>query len=140
MTAVAETAGARRRPVQAALLAAVRFYQRAISPTRPPRCRFVPTCSDYALEAVQVHGALRGGWLALRRLLKCAPWHPGGVDLVPQPAPGRPSGTHTDAHTYNSAAPIPMAAPSAASPDGARPIGPSHPAGLRPGPAAGDLR
>jgi putative membrane protein insertion efficiency factor len=133
-----------RRPVRAALLAAVRFYQRAISPTRPPRCRFVPTCSAYALEAIEVHGAVRGGWLALRRLLKCAPWHPGGVDLVPRAAPGRRSGrrsgTRTDAHTYNSAAPIPMAASSAVSPDGARPIGSSHPAGLRPGPAAGDLR
>ena len=129
-----------RRPVQAALLGAVRFYQRAISPTRPPRCRFVPTCSAYALEAIEVHGPARGGWLALLRLLKCAPWHPGGVDLVPERAPGRRSGTRTDAHTYNSAAPIPMAAPSAVSPDGARPTGPSHPAGLRPGPAAGDLR
>jgi uncharacterized protein len=97
VTAVTETAAARRRPVQAGLLAAVRFYQRAISPTRPPRCRFVPTCSDYALEAVQVHGALRGGWLALRRLLKCAPWHPGGVDLVPGTSgPDRASSTTAD--------------------------------------------
>ena len=65
------------------LLAAVRFYQRAISPALPPRCRFQPTCSAYAAEAIEVHGAGRGTWLAVRRLAKCAPWHPGGVDLVP---------------------------------------------------------
>ena len=70
------------RPARA-LLAAVRFYQRAISPAFPPRCRFEPSCSAYAAEAIQVHGAGRGSWLALRRLAKCAPWHPGGVDLVP---------------------------------------------------------
>ena len=68
-----------------ALLAAVRFYQRAISPALPPRCRFYPTCSAYALEAIERHGAVRGTWLALRRIVKCAPWHPGGVDLVPEP-------------------------------------------------------
>ncbi|MGY1681380.1 membrane protein insertion efficiency factor YidD [Geodermatophilus sp. SYSU D01176] len=72
-----------RRPVARALLAAVAFYQRAISPAFPPRCRFQPTCSAYAAEAIAVHGAGRGTWLALRRLLKCAPWHPGGLDLVP---------------------------------------------------------
>ncbi|MGY1615875.1 membrane protein insertion efficiency factor YidD [Geodermatophilus sp. SYSU D00691] len=74
--------------MRAALLAAVRFYQRAISPALPPRCRFYPTCSAYALEAIERHGAARGTWLALRRLAKCAPWHPGGVDLVPEPRPG----------------------------------------------------
>ena len=50
------------------ILAAIRFYQRHISPARPPCCRFIPTCSQYALEAVEKHGALRGGWLALRRI------------------------------------------------------------------------
>jgi uncharacterized protein len=80
----------RRRPVARALLAVVGFYQRAISPALPPRCRFQPTCSAYAAEAVAVHGAGRGSWLALRRLLKCAPWHPGGLDLVP---PARTPGT-----------------------------------------------
>ncbi len=79
-----------RRPVARALLAVVGFYQRAISPALPPRCRFQPTCSAYAAEAVAVHGAGRGSWLALRRLLKCAPWHPGGLDLVP---PARTPGT-----------------------------------------------
>ncbi len=57
------------------LLWCIRFYRRHISPARPPCCRFIPTCSAYALEAIEVHGALRGGWLALRRLLKCHPFH-----------------------------------------------------------------
>ena len=72
-----------RRPVRRALLAAIAFYSRAISPALPPRCRFYPTCSAYAAEAITRHGAGRGTWLALRRLVKCAPWHPGGVDVVP---------------------------------------------------------
>jgi putative membrane protein insertion efficiency factor len=69
--------------VRSGLLGVIRFYSRAISPALPPRCRFYPTCSAYAAEAITRHGAGRGSWLALRRLLKCGPWHPGGVDLVP---------------------------------------------------------
>jgi len=80
-----------RRPLARALLAVVGFYQRAISPALPPRCRFQPTCSAYAAEAITVHGAGRGSWLALRRLLKCAPWHPGGLDLVPPARPTAPA-------------------------------------------------
>ena len=76
-------AGDRRSPVERALLAVVGFYSRAISPAFPARCRFHPTCSAYAAEAVEVHGAARGTWLALVRLAKCAPWHPGGLDPVP---------------------------------------------------------
>ncbi len=76
-----------RSPVARVLLRAVGVYSRAISPAFPPRCRFSPTCSAYAAEAVMVHGAARGSWLTLVRLAKCAPWHPGGVDLVP-PAGG----------------------------------------------------
>ena len=53
----------------------IRFYQRSISPLSPPRCRFVPTCSQYALEAVELHGAFRGGLLAFKRILKCQPLH-----------------------------------------------------------------
>ena len=87
------------------LLAAVRFYQRAISPAFPPRCRFQPTCSAYALEAIELHGAGRGTWLAVRRILKCAPWHPGGVDLVPDPSAARaPRGTGDDGHSSSSRA------------------------------------
>ncbi|UOY00562.1 membrane protein insertion efficiency factor YidD [Blastococcus sp. PRF04-17] len=74
--------------IRRALLAVVRFYSRAISPALPARCRFHPTCSAYAAEALERHGAARGSWLALRRLLKCAPWHPGGVDLVPDTCAG----------------------------------------------------
>lgn len=57
------------------LLALIRFYQRAISPMRPPCCRFIPTCSAYALEAVEKYGALKGGRLALWRILRCHPFH-----------------------------------------------------------------
>lgn len=53
----------------------IRWYRRTISPTRPPCCRFIPTCSAYAYEAIETYGALRGGWLALKRLLKCHPFH-----------------------------------------------------------------
>lgn len=66
-----------------ALLLLIRGYQLFISPLIGPRCRFYPTCSHYALEALRVHGLRRGGWLALRRIFRCHPWHPGGVDPVP---------------------------------------------------------
>ena len=66
-----------------ALLGAIRFYRRHISPMFPPCCRFIPTCSAYALEAVEKYGALKGGFLALKRILKCHPFHPGGYDPVP---------------------------------------------------------
>ncbi|MEH7492329.1 membrane protein insertion efficiency factor YidD [Neobacillus niacini] len=66
------------------LISVIRFYQVAISPIKPPSCRFYPTCSHYGLEAVQRFGALKGGWLTLKRILKCHPFHPGGIDLVPE--------------------------------------------------------
>ncbi len=62
----------------------VRFYQVAISPGLPPSCRFTPSCSQYAIEALDRHGAIRGSWLAVRRLARCHPWNPGGVDPVPE--------------------------------------------------------
>ena len=65
------------------LVLLVRGYQLLISPMLGPRCRFHPTCSQYAVEALQTHGAVKGGWLALRRLLRCHPLHPGGHDPVP---------------------------------------------------------
>ena len=65
------------------LLALIRAYRRWISPLNKPCCRFYPTCSAYALEAIEKYGALRGGFLALRRILKCHPFHPGGYDPVP---------------------------------------------------------
>jgi len=65
------------------LLFLIRFYRRSVSPARPPCCRFSPTCSAYAYEAIEKYGALRGGFLALKRLLKCHPLHKGGYDPVP---------------------------------------------------------
>lgn len=65
------------------MLGMIRFYRRFISPMFPPCCRFTPTCSAYALEAVQKYGALKGGYLAVRRILRCNPFHPGGYDPVP---------------------------------------------------------
>ena len=65
------------------LLALVRFYRRAISPFRRPCCRYTPTCSQYALEAIEKYGALKGGWMAFRRILRCNPFHKGGYDPVP---------------------------------------------------------
>jgi hypothetical protein len=61
----------------------IRIYQLAISPLLGPRCRFHPTCSDYARQAVMRYGVLRGSWLAVRRLGRCHPWHAGGIDPVP---------------------------------------------------------
>jgi uncharacterized protein len=95
-----------------ALMSAIRFYSRAISPALPPRCRFYPTCSAYAAEAVERHGAARGIWLTLRRLVKCAPWHPGGVDLVPaaQPHSGTADGDRSSS-TAASPSPVDVARP-----------------------------
>ena len=61
----------------------VKAYQIGLSPMLGSNCRFTPTCSRYAIEALQAHGALRGSWLALRRVLRCHPWHPGGHDPIP---------------------------------------------------------
>ncbi|SFA39791.1 hypothetical protein SAMN05192569_1001401 [Parageobacillus thermantarcticus] len=66
------------------LIAFIRFYQIFISPLKPPTCRFYPTCSHYGLEAVKRFGAIKGGWLTIKRILKCHPFHPGGFDPVPE--------------------------------------------------------
>jgi putative membrane protein insertion efficiency factor len=66
-----------------ALIGAVRAYQRFLSPALPPACRFTPSCSAYAVTALERYGALEGSWLALRRLARCHPWNPGGYDPVP---------------------------------------------------------
>ena len=68
---------------QRILIGLIRFYQYFISPMLGRRCRFYPSCSEYAVEALQRHGALRGLSLALRRVARCHPWHPGGFDPVP---------------------------------------------------------
>lgn len=70
------------------LLLPLRFYQRWISPALGQRCRFAPSCSHYAAQALQVHGLVRGGWLTVRRVTRCHPWNPGGYDPVPPPPPG----------------------------------------------------
>lgn len=67
-----------------AFQAPIHVYRKYISPLKPPTCRFYPTCSAYALEAIEVHGALKGSWLAAKRIGKCHPFHPGGIDLVPE--------------------------------------------------------
>jgi uncharacterized protein len=64
------------------LITLLRFYKLSVSPLLPPACRFIPTCSEYMLEAVERYGALKGSWMGLRRLSRCHPFHPGGFDPV----------------------------------------------------------
>jgi putative membrane protein insertion efficiency factor len=77
------------RAVSRLLIAPIRLYQRFVSPLRPPTCRYYPSCSAYAVEALQVHGPIKGLWLGVRRIGRCHPWTPGGVDHVP------PAGTRS---------------------------------------------
>jgi len=65
------------------LLTLIKFYQRAISPYLPNCCRYTPTCSEYAIQAIRKYGALKGGWMAFLRILRCNPFHKGGYDPVP---------------------------------------------------------
>ncbi|MBI9114842.1 membrane protein insertion efficiency factor YidD [Sanguibacter suaedae] len=76
-------ASQRRAPVARALRGAVRGYQKYVSPLSGPRCRFYPSCSSYAVTALETHGAVRGSALATWRVLRCNPWNDGGVDDVP---------------------------------------------------------
>ncbi|WP_108672229.1 membrane protein insertion efficiency factor YidD [Peribacillus acanthi] len=66
------------------LMGVIRFYQIVISPLKPPTCRFYPTCSHYGLEAINRFGPFKGGWLTIKRIVKCHPLHPGGLDPVPE--------------------------------------------------------
>jgi putative membrane protein insertion efficiency factor len=61
----------------------IRVYQVALSPLLGPNCRYYPTCSQYAIEAIEAHGSLRGTWLTIKRISRCHPWHEGGFDPVP---------------------------------------------------------
>jgi uncharacterized protein len=76
--------GLRQKMIKKMMIGLIRFYQIAISPLKPPTCRFYPTCSQYGLEAVKRFGPFKGGWLAVRRITKCHPFHPGGFDPVPE--------------------------------------------------------
>jgi putative membrane protein insertion efficiency factor len=69
--------------MQRLLIGLIRIYQVALSPFVGNQCRFTPTCSQYAREAVERHGALKGAWMAIKRVFRCHPWHPGGHDPVP---------------------------------------------------------
>ena len=82
-TAAGRSWGLLRRLPAFAVILLIRIYQVMISPLLPAACRYTPSCSAYALEAVQRHGALRGGWLAARRIARCHPFRPGGYDPVP---------------------------------------------------------
>jgi hypothetical protein len=75
-----------RRALKAVLVGAIRLYQVGISSWTPPTCRFTPTCSSYAIEALERHGPGRGSWMALRRLMRCHPWGGEGYDPVPVPS------------------------------------------------------
>ncbi|MDL2232546.1 membrane protein insertion efficiency factor YidD [Ruminococcaceae bacterium OttesenSCG-928-L11] len=76
------------------IIALIKIYRRFLSPLKPACCRFYPTCSAYALEAVSSYGAVKGGFLALKRILKCHPFHPGGFDPVPKPPEFHTCGSH----------------------------------------------
>jgi putative membrane protein insertion efficiency factor len=73
--------------MRAILIGFIQLYRWFVSPLLGPNCRFYPTCSCYAQDSIRRHGALRGTWLGLRRILRCHPWHPGGYDPVPDALP-----------------------------------------------------
>lgn len=81
-----------RRTLTRLLQGLVRGYQLIVRPWLPPLCRYQPTCSAYAMEALQLHGPLKGSWLATRRICRCHPFHAGGYDPVPLPAPTSAAG------------------------------------------------
>ena len=113
-------------PIAEAVARLVRGYQLAVSPLMAPSCRYWPSCSEYAIEALRSHGALRGGWLAARRLARCHPWCAGGVDLVPAPrgtgtlpsCPAGPVRSGAFPRAFDPAEPIEAAGPVVSTPAG----------------------
>lgn len=108
MSSGASGGGGVRRALKDAAIWPLKAYQRYLSPLKgAPSCRFHPTCSSYAIEAIEVHGVLRGSWMGLMRVLRCHPFHPGGYDPVPprgrsrahrhDPQPSAKPGAHTEA-------------------------------------------
>ena len=93
-----------QRVLAAPVIGAIVLYQRLISPMRPPTCRYYPSCSAYAVTALRRFGLVRGTWLALRRLVRCHPWTPGGVDPVPQAYPPRRASARPSARRQTAAA------------------------------------
>ena len=88
--------GEGRKTVQKVLITIIRGYRYLLSPWLGQHCRFHPSCSQYAAESIETHGSIRGLWLALRRLLRCHPWHPGGFDPVPPTSRSHPD--HSPRH------------------------------------------
>ncbi|MCC5856119.1 MAG: membrane protein insertion efficiency factor YidD [Idiomarina sp.] len=90
-----------KQALQAVFIGLIRLYQLLISPLLGPRCRFVPTCSEYAIHAIRRFGVIKGSWLAVRRISKCHPGHPGGFDPVPGDEPPEEDADNTDSSTQN---------------------------------------
>ncbi|MPZ82660.1 MAG: membrane protein insertion efficiency factor YidD [Actinophytocola sp.] len=107
MDTVTDASRRRPGPVARVLLVPINFYRRWISPALPPTCRFEPSCSAYAVEALTTHGALRGTWLTVYRLARCAPWGRAGYDPVPprREKPRHSDMRHQDADTDGSGTP-----------------------------------
>jgi hypothetical protein len=82
-SACAGKADRRGSPLAWLAIGMIRLYQIVLAPILPPACRFTPTCSAYTLEAIRKYGFFKGGWLGVRRIVRCNPWHPGGEDPVP---------------------------------------------------------
>lgn len=88
------------------LIGLVQLYRLAVSPVLAPSCRYWPSCSEYAIEALRRHGAARGSWLAARRLCRCHPWSAGGIDEVPAPGTGDPAIARNSRNLENSQKPL----------------------------------
>jgi putative membrane protein insertion efficiency factor len=87
--------------VRTVLILFVRAYQVSLGPLLPPSCRYYPSCSAYAIEALEKHGALRGSWLAAKRIARCHPFRPGGYDPVPEVTSVTPDATQATTHRPN---------------------------------------